>query len=92
MTLHFGLALDPHNAIMHHDLGSCFMDTGQPDVAIGELKQSIRDDPSYALSHFDLGCDELKYHNDKATAVEEYNILLKLDPPMAAKLLDKIGK
>lgn len=92
MTLHLGLAMDPRNAVMHHDLGSCFMDTGQPDVAIGELKQSIRDNPSLASSHFDLGCDELKYHHDKAAALEEYKILQKLDPQMADQLLNTIGK
>ena len=60
---------------------------------IEELKQAIRINPDFADAHFNLG---LAYvlSNDRASALEQYEILKSLDPDpeMANVLFNEINK
>jgi tetratricopeptide (TPR) repeat protein len=92
MTYRIGLMVDPENAVLHHDLGACFIHTDQPELAIAEYKESVRDDPTLIPAHVDLAMAELEFHHDRPAALVEYKALEKLDPKIAGQLLDKIGK
>lgn len=43
---------DAHN---HYNLGDAYLAEGQPDRAVGPLKDAIRIDPDHALARYDLG-------------------------------------
>jgi tetratricopeptide (TPR) repeat protein len=91
-ALRLGLIVNPKSAVMHHDLASCYMRLHEIDVAISEYRQSIRYDPTLPEPHYDLGLALFEFHHDKAAALEQCDILRRLDAKSADRLYKEINK
>jgi len=71
------------------DLGAAYGKTGKYEDAIESYKQAIRNNPDDAMAHFGLG---LAYFllNDRGSALDQYEILKKLNTELANKLFNVI--
>ena len=80
---HLGLAW------AHNGLGNAYFRSGKYQEAINSLKQAIRIDPRSSQAHFALGGGYVA-EGDRSSALEEYEILKKLDTKKANELFDMI--
>jgi tetratricopeptide (TPR) repeat protein len=79
------IRLKPDYAEAHYGLGLAYGSLGRWQEAVEALKQAVRLKSDYADAHCNLGVAYLKLgHRD--AALEQYRILQKLDPGLAAKL------
>jgi tetratricopeptide (TPR) repeat protein len=85
------IKLSPNDPSSYHNIGNTYANMGRFDDAIGNYKKAIAIKSDYVPSHFMLGKAFFK-KGDKASAIEEYNILKSLDANAARLLLDEISK
>ncbi len=87
------IKLDPDNdamgALAHFGLCGAYFNLGMYKEAIESGKQSIRIDPDVALVHYGLGLAYLGLNN-KSSALDQYEILKKLDTELANGLFNLI--
>ena len=82
---------NPDNADGWYLLGGAYFGDNQRDKAIESYLKCLSISPSFAKARFNLGFI-YRVKKDKAAATEQYNILMKLDPSLAAKLKAEIDK
>ncbi len=80
---------DHDDSNTHYYLGKAYYKSGKYKEAIKSFKQAIRIDPNYASAHCYLGVAYLGL-NDKGSALEQYEILKRLDSELADKLFNLI--
>jgi serine/threonine protein kinase/Flp pilus assembly protein TadD len=73
------VALRPHSAGAHNQLGTALYDKGQFDEATAEYRESIRLNPDGAMAHNNLG-NALLARGQLDQAVAEYREALRLRP------------
>ncbi len=80
---------NPDDAVAHYNLGLAYRESGKNKEAIESYKQAIRNNPDDAMAHFGLG---LAYFllNDRGSALDQYEILKKLDTELANGLFNLI--
>ncbi len=72
-------------------LGGAYFANNQTDKAIGAFKTCLDISPDFAKARFNLGF-MYKVKKDKASALQQYNLLVKNDAGLAAKLKAEIDK
>lgn len=72
-------------------LGGAYFGDNQRDKAIEAYLKCLSISPNFAKARFNLGFI-YRVKKDKSAATEQYNILTKLDPALAAKLKAEIDK
>jgi tetratricopeptide (TPR) repeat protein len=85
------LLLNPDDALSHLNLGITYRRLGRHHRGMQAIIQAIRLEPDSPEAHYELGLANLSLHN-RASALEEYKILLKLNQKMAYKLFSLIYK
>lgn len=85
------LILNPEDALSYLNLGITYRRLGRLHRGMQAIIQAIRLQPDSPEAHYELGLTNLSMHN-RAFALEEYKILLKLDQKLAYKLFDFIYK
>jgi tetratricopeptide (TPR) repeat protein len=71
--------LDPHDPVLHHDLGLACLEAGRLPDAIAALQQAVASDPRYADAHFRLGV-ALEKQGDIGGAIVAYDRATELQP------------
>jgi len=79
--------INPDYAEAHYSLGAAYMVLGFRIFGIEAYKQAIRINPDYAEAHYSLGAAYLLIR-DINSALNEYEILNKLDIDLANRLFD----
>ena len=85
------IKLSPKEPSAYHNIANTYAVMGRFDEAIKNYKLAIDLKSDYVPSHFMLGRAFYK-KGDKASAIEQYNVLKSLDPNAAKLLLDEISK
>jgi len=85
------LLLNPNDALSHLNLGITYRRLGRHHRGMQSIIDAIRLEPDSPEAHYELGLANLSLHN-RASALEEYKILLKLNQKMAYKLFSLIYK
>jgi len=78
------LKLAPKNVAIRTEMASCMYYTGDVDGAIGQLEQSLSDQPKDANSLFNLGMIRWQGKRDAAGALASWQKLLKSNPQLSA--------
>jgi len=86
------LKVAPQNVAIRTELASCMFYTGDPDGAIRELEQSLRDDPKNANSLFNLGIIKWQGKHDAAGALTSWHQLLRSNPQLSAERKASVQK
>lgn len=81
--LNYIVKKDPRFPGVHHHIALVYINTGEPEKAIEELKTELRYDPSNAQARLELGETLLKL-NEYNKAAEELQIAARQAPQMAA--------
>ena len=91
--IHFAEAvrIKPDYAIAHNNLGVGLIVQGKVQEAITHFAKAVQAKPDYAEAHINLALGYLTM-GDRASALEEYKILKKLNPNLAAQLYQKISE
>jgi Flp pilus assembly protein TadD len=76
------IRIKPDYAEAHCNLGVAYGGLGRYEDAVRECKEAIRLKPDFALAHFSLGLAYV-FLGDRGAALDEYNILKKLDTVFA---------
>lgn len=74
-----GLQLDPHFALLHHNIGIAQLQQNNLEAAERSLREAVRLDDSLELSHFALA-NVLVNREKKEEAIVHLEIALKLNP------------
>ncbi len=82
---------NPEDADGWYLLGGAYFGDNKTDKAIEAYKKCLSISPNFAKARFNLGFI-YRVKKDKSAATEQYNILTKLDPVLAAKLKAEIDK
>ena len=85
------IRIKPDYVEAHYNLGWVYFKLGRYPQAIKAFKQAIRIKPVDAKAHYLLGLAYL-LNGDKGSALEEYEILKKLDKDLSNKLFNIIYK
>lgn len=85
------VALKPDDPLSYLNLGIAYRRLGRHRRGIQSIIQAIRLMPDYPEAHYELGLANLALKN-RASALEEYKILMNLDPKLAQKLFVQIYK
>ena len=83
------LSLNPNDPLSHLNLGVTYVRLGRHHRGRQSIIEAIRLEPDYPEAHYELGLANLSLHN-RASALEEYKILLKLNQKLAYKLFSFI--
>jgi len=83
------VALKPDDPLFYLNLGIAYRRLGRHHRGIQSIIQAIRLLPDYPEAHYELGLANLSLNN-RASALEEYKILMKLDAKLAQKLFGQI--
>jgi tetratricopeptide (TPR) repeat protein len=83
------IEIDPDFAQAHFNLGVIYGELGKMKDEMEAYKQAVRINPDFAPAHYGIGHTYL-IHHDKASALDQYKILKKLDKDIADKLFDEI--
>ncbi len=77
--------IEPHDATTLYNIGDAFLGLGQPEKAVGPLRQAVRLQHDYSLAHYDLSLAyfELKNYQEAETSARA---ALRDDPDMAFQL------
>jgi tetratricopeptide (TPR) repeat protein len=86
------LDLDPKNADVRVDMGTCYRGVGQPEKAIEEYKKASKYDPKHAMTYMNSGVVYAYDLNKKAEAIRSFEKYLELAPnaPNAADIRQQI--
>jgi len=74
----------------YNNLGVAYETSGDYKNAIESYKEAIRIKPDYTLAHYSIAL-AYSHEGNHDKALEEHNILMKLDKELANKLLDEIN-
>lgn len=74
------LRLDPHDADIRTDLGTCYRNLGMPDRAIAEYRKARMYNPGHLHARYQLGIVYAYHTNDHAKAIREWEDLLNIAP------------
>ncbi|MHB8068224.1 MAG: J domain-containing protein [Desulfobaccales bacterium] len=85
------LLLKPADALTHLNLGITYRRLGRHHRGRLAIIEAIRLEPDYPEAHYELGLANLSLHN-RASALEEYKVLLNLNQKLAYKLFGFIYK
>lgn len=85
------LMLNPEDALSHLNLGITYRRLGRHHQGRQAIIEAIRLEPDSPEAHYELGLANLSLYN-RASALEEYKILLKLHQKLAYKLFGFIYK
>lgn len=85
------LLLNPNDTLSHLNLGITYRRLGRHYRGRQAIIEAIRLEPDSPEAHYELGLANLSLHN-RASALEEYKILLKLNQKLAYKLFSFIYK
>jgi tetratricopeptide (TPR) repeat protein len=85
------LTLKPDNPLTYLNLGIAYRRLGRHRRGTQAIIHAIRLHPDYPEAHYELGLANLSLKN-RASALEEYKILLRLDSKLALKLFGQIYK
>jgi Flp pilus assembly protein TadD len=85
------LGLNPEDPLSCLNLGIAYRRLGRHRRGMQAIIQAIRLKPDYPEAHYELGLASLSLKN-RAMALEEYKILMKLDLKLAQKLFGQIYK
>jgi|GEM_PF-2719759 tetratricopeptide (TPR) repeat protein len=85
------LLLNPEDALAHLNLGITYRRLGRHHQGRQAIIEAIRLEPDSPEAHYELGLANLSLF-DRASALEEYKILLKLNQKLAYKLFGCIYK
>lgn len=77
------LEVKPKNVAIRTEMASCLYYSGDIDGAIGQLQQSLRDDPKDVNSLFNLGMIKWQGKKDISGAVAAWRELLKSNPELS---------
>ena len=83
------LALKPDEPLAYLNLGITYRRLGRYRRGYQAILHAIRLEPDSPEAHYELGLSSLSLQN-RASALEEYKILLKLNGKLAHKLFDQI--
>jgi len=83
------LTLKPDEPLTFLNLGIAYRRLGRHRQGVHAVLQAIRLQPDYPEAHYELGLSNL-CQQDRASALDEYKILLKLDGKLAHKLFELI--
>ena len=84
------LELDSGNAEAHALLGSVYLNLGQGERAVTEIRQAVALNPSDANSYALLG-GALTYNGQPAEGVEAFELAMRLNPDMGAGRFTPVG-
>ena len=84
------LELDSGNAEAHALLGSVYLNLGQGERAVTEIRQAVALNPSDANSYAMLG-GALTYSGQPAEGVEAFELAMRLNPDMGAGRFTPVG-
>ncbi len=90
-ALRRALLINPADALTHLNLGITYRRLGRHHRGRLAIIEAIRLEPDYPEAHYELGLANLSLHN-RAMALEEYKVLLKLNQKLAYKLFGYIYK
>ncbi|MFV1964839.1 MAG: tetratricopeptide repeat protein, partial [Pirellulaceae bacterium] len=76
------LEINPDNALVHTNWGSCLLDQGKLDEAKARFLRALELDPDLATAHCNLGI-VLRRQNKVAEATRSFREALRLDPNFA---------
>jgi tetratricopeptide (TPR) repeat protein len=85
------ISLDPDLVTAHWGKGLAYKQLGFYEEAAKSFREVIRLRPDFAEAHYDLAEACLIIH-DRCTALEEYNLLRRMDKELADRLFDLIYK
>ena len=85
------IRINPNKAVAYYNLGSAYDNLCFYKEAIKAFKQAIRIDPDHVNAYYCLGFSYFEI-GDKSSALNEYEILKKLDINLANELFDFIYK
>lgn len=74
------LAVDPKNAAVRTDMGTAYLYLNDPDRAIQEFQNALKDNPKHGQAMFNLGLAEWRGKGDAPAAVATWEKLLKTVP------------
>ena len=86
------LAINPKDVATRIELASCLYYSGDVDGAIGQLQQTLKDDPKNADSLFNLGMISWQGKNDVGGALTAWEKLLKSNPNLEPKKKAQVEK
>jgi tetratricopeptide (TPR) repeat protein len=81
--------LKPDFAPAYFAMGEALLGLGREADGIGAYKKAIYADPGFAPAHFAMGSAMLK-RGDRSGALQQFDILKKLDADMADNLFRRI--
>jgi cytochrome c-type biogenesis protein CcmH/NrfG len=70
----------PANPDVRTDMGISYYYSGDPDRALKEFDQALKDDPRHSQTLFNVGVVKLNGKNDPKGAIAAWESLLKIDP------------
>jgi tetratricopeptide (TPR) repeat protein len=88
-SIRLALSLKPDDPLTHLNLGIAYRQLGRHLLGQRAIIQAIRLAPDSPEAHYQLGLTNLCLEN-RVSALQEYKILLKLDPKLAYKLFSLI--
>lgn len=74
------LDIDPRNVDVRVDMGTCYRNSGRPDIAVKEFRKALEIHPNHALGHLNLGVVLAYDFKDREQAVKEFEKYLQLQP------------
>ena len=84
------ITIQPHE-VAFNNLGCAYRDLTRYGDAVEAFYQSIKINPDYPRSHYNLGLTYLRM-TDRASAIREYEMLKGLDSELAQELSGMINK
>jgi tetratricopeptide (TPR) repeat protein len=86
------LALDPKNVAARTDLGTAYFNSGRPQEALREYRQSLKDDPTHQPTLYNSIVVNLDGLHDVAAARQAWEHLNKMNPsyPGLDRLKDRL--
>jgi len=86
------LNINPKDVATRTEMASCMYYEGDVDGALGQLQQSVKDDPGNANALFNLGYIRWKGKNDVKSAVAAWEQLLKSNPKLEEAKKSQVEK
>ena len=88
------LALEPKNADVRVDLGTCYRNTGKPDMAVKEYRKALEVNPQHMHALKNMGIVYAYDLRDSKEAVKAFEKALSIAPndPDAERLKQEIQK
>jgi len=71
---------DPKNVDVRVDMGTCYRNSGKPDLAVKEFRKALEINPNHAFGHLNLAIVLAGDFKDKAQAIKEFEKYLQVAP------------